>query len=89
MSGFKPAHDAVEIGDRSGSISRGTPIDWAVEAHDYALDVAYAIPGDVHLGADYFAKKRACGRQAGCFGGHTPGRMPVKISAPHKATRPL
>jgi len=36
-----------------GALSRGTPIQWALEAHKIAIDVAFTAPIDADLGEDY------------------------------------
>jgi nuclease S1 len=35
-------------------LARGEPTDWAWEAHQAAIDVAYALPEDLNLGDSYF-----------------------------------
>src|SRR5262249_9792890 len=35
------------------TLSRGTPIQWALEAHKIAIDVAFTVPIDADLGEDY------------------------------------
>jgi hypothetical protein len=35
-------------------LARGEPADWAWEAHQAAIDVAYALPEDLNLGDSYF-----------------------------------
>ena len=41
--------------DVSG-LDGGTPIDWAIEAHQFAHDVAYDIPDDGILGLRYYER---------------------------------
>jgi len=36
------------------ALQRGTPVDWALEAHRAAVDVAYAVPEDLKLGLPYY-----------------------------------
>jgi hypothetical protein len=44
--------------DLSGLIG-GTPVDWALESHKFARDVAYDFPADTHLDMDYYNKSVA------------------------------
>lgn len=37
-----------------GALARGSPVDWALEAHAAAIDVAYAVPEDLKLGEAYY-----------------------------------
>jgi S1/P1 Nuclease len=36
------------------ALQRGTPVDWALEAHRAAVDVAYSVPDDLKLGLPYY-----------------------------------
>lgn len=38
------------------ALQRGTPVDWALEAHRAAVDVAYSVPEDLKLGLPYYQK---------------------------------
>jgi hypothetical protein len=40
-------------------LARGEPADWAWEAHQAAVDVAYALPEDLSLGDGYYQRSRA------------------------------
>jgi S1/P1 Nuclease len=35
---------------------QGSPLDWAVESHQAAVDVAYNVPSDLTLGEEYYGK---------------------------------
>jgi hypothetical protein len=39
-----------------GALQRGTPVDWALEAHRAAVDVAYSVPDDLKLGQSYYER---------------------------------
>ena len=52
----KPDHVPAR---KEPALDRGTPVDWALEAHKAARDVAVAgLTMDAHLGADYLAAVR-------------------------------
>lgn len=39
-----------------GELSGGNPVDWAWQAHQAAVDVAYALPPDLELGEEYYRR---------------------------------
>ena len=38
------------------SLQDGSPVDWALEAHRAAVDVAYVLPANLDLGLDYYQR---------------------------------
>jgi hypothetical protein len=38
------------------ALHRGRPVDWALEAHRAAVDVAYVLPDDMTLSLDYYQR---------------------------------
>jgi hypothetical protein len=38
------------------ALQHGTPVDWALEAHAAAVDVAYVLPEDLKLGDAYYQR---------------------------------
>jgi hypothetical protein len=46
----------VIAGEGAAALARGTPVDWALEAHKLAVETAYAVPEDLKLGDDYYRR---------------------------------